>query len=127
MAARKGWAQLSDNYRKRLLRGGINQQAYESGATLKAARGHKTPTGIGEKAYANLLKIAKGLSWHPDETPKQAVDNELARGLSPRWLRERLTRRASDTQAYRKGDRKPGRQSWDRRRLSVATELYWYH
>ena len=35
------WGELSDSYRERLERGGINQAAYERGDSLKAARGHK--------------------------------------------------------------------------------------
>lgn len=38
--ARKDWDSLSDSYRKRLERGGITKTAYDSGASLSAARGH---------------------------------------------------------------------------------------
>ena len=34
------WGNLSDSYRSRLERGGITREAYESGASLSAARGH---------------------------------------------------------------------------------------
>lgn len=40
MARKRDWSALSSNYQSRLLRKGITQQAYESGASLKAARGH---------------------------------------------------------------------------------------
>lgn len=38
---RKAWRLLSDAYRKRLLRHGIDQKLYESGASLSQARGHR--------------------------------------------------------------------------------------
>jgi hypothetical protein len=40
MAARKGWEQLSNTYRRRLKNNGITQSAYESGKSTSAARGH---------------------------------------------------------------------------------------
>jgi hypothetical protein len=39
--ARNAWESLSDSYRKRLTRGGIDRAAYERGDSLKTARGHK--------------------------------------------------------------------------------------
>lgn len=42
--ARRNWVDLSDRYQARLLRGGIDQRAYERGESLSAARGHaQTP------------------------------------------------------------------------------------
>lgn len=42
--ARKGWESLSPGYRARMERAGVSRTAYESGASLRAARGHsKTP------------------------------------------------------------------------------------
>lgn len=48
--ARKTWGALSENYRKRLERGGITKQAYESGASLSAARGHAATPERPERA-----------------------------------------------------------------------------
>ncbi|QRX91110.1 hypothetical protein [Streptomyces noursei] len=41
MASRREWSALSDGYRSRLERKGIDRAAYESGASLKSARGHR--------------------------------------------------------------------------------------
>jgi hypothetical protein len=42
--ARKGWGQLSANYRGRLEKAGISKRDYERGESIKAARGHsQTP------------------------------------------------------------------------------------
>lgn len=65
MARKRDWNALSSSYQSRLLRKGITQQAYESGASLKAARGHahtpehpedvlKQPSKY--KKYMNKLK-----------------------------------------------------------------------
>lgn len=44
MAKRKGWQELSANYRNRLERAGITQKQYAAGKSLSKARGHsKTP------------------------------------------------------------------------------------
>lgn len=48
--ARKTWGALSENYRKRLERGGITKQAYESGASLSSARGHAATPERPERA-----------------------------------------------------------------------------
>ena len=39
-ARNRTWDALSPEYRKRLERGGLNKRRYESGESLKAARGH---------------------------------------------------------------------------------------
>lgn len=41
MAVRRGWDQLSEGYRSRLIKGGMTKARYEAGDSLKAARGHK--------------------------------------------------------------------------------------
>jgi hypothetical protein len=38
--ARRGWDELSPSYKRRLQRGGVGRRAYESGRSLKKARGH---------------------------------------------------------------------------------------
>jgi hypothetical protein len=41
MPKRNAWESLSDAYRRRLERGGIDRAGYERGESLKGARGHK--------------------------------------------------------------------------------------
>src|ERR1043165_4979280 len=41
MAQRRGWDSLSPAYRKRLLGAGISKTAYESGQSIRRARGHE--------------------------------------------------------------------------------------
>lgn len=69
MSKRKGWDELSDDYRKRLQRKGITKGQYESGVSIKGARGHSnTPerpadayTPQGRKQYKDYLERAKTL------------------------------------------------------------------
>lgn len=126
MARRKGWNELSDAYRRRLERSGVSKTDYESGTSLKSARGHKTPTGIGEKTYQSLRRLASGLPWE-GQKPKEVIDEALQRGESPDWIKERLSQKRKDIAAYKKGDRTKGRENWERRRLTVPRHWYWYH
>jgi hypothetical protein len=48
---RKGWNQLSESYRKRLERAGINEKAYTNGSSLSDARGHRNTPERPERAY----------------------------------------------------------------------------
>lgn len=51
MAIRRGWEQLSESYRSRLVKGGVTRSDYEAGVSLKGARGHKaTPENARELA-----------------------------------------------------------------------------
>jgi len=51
MAGRRVWSALSQSYRTRLQRNGITKAQYESGMSLKAARGHaQTPESPREYA-----------------------------------------------------------------------------
>lgn len=59
MARRRVWASLSSDYRARLLRKGITQEAYESGVSLKAARGHANTPEHPEDAARNPSKYKK--------------------------------------------------------------------
>ena len=47
--ARKSWDSLTPTYRHRLERGGVTRSQYESGASLKAARGHRATPEHGPK------------------------------------------------------------------------------
>lgn len=59
MARRRVWNSLSSDYRTRLLRKGITQEAYEAGASLKAARGHAETPEHPEEAAKNPQKYKK--------------------------------------------------------------------
>lgn len=58
MPRRRQWSQLSENYRKRLRGAGISKEQYESGAKLKAARGHaNTPENASDRRRGLVKKL----------------------------------------------------------------------
>jgi hypothetical protein len=63
MATRGTWESLSPTHRGRLSRNGITKTAYESGVSLKAARGHaSTPEHGVREALKNPTKYKKYLN-----------------------------------------------------------------
>lgn len=72
---KRDWNSLSPTYRARLTRGGINRAAYESGASLRAARGHSsTPEHPSDL-------ITPGKSVKPRYQPYVAEHQRLVREL----------------------------------------------
>lgn len=59
MPRKRDWSALSSNYQSRLLGKGITKQAYESGVSLSAARGHAHTPEHPEDAIKNPSKYAK--------------------------------------------------------------------
>lgn len=56
MSKRKGWDELSETYRRRLSRNGVTRAGYESGSSIKAARGHANTPERPEDAYTTRGK-----------------------------------------------------------------------
>lgn len=56
MTSRRPWAALSVAYQRRLERGGITQTAYESGAALTGARGHRATPEHPQRAEKNAAR-----------------------------------------------------------------------
>jgi hypothetical protein len=68
MAKIRDWDNLSDGYRKQLVRGGITKASYEQGADLRAARRHYyTPERPGRTAPAALSQQFSEQLAHGDE------------------------------------------------------------
>lgn len=53
MANRRSWNSLSEAYRNRLSRSGITEAHYSSGASIKAARGHRITPERPKQAFRN--------------------------------------------------------------------------
>jgi hypothetical protein len=92
--ARKGWESLSDSYRERLERGGIDRAAYSRGESLSSARGHAaTP----ERQFT-----AKELETPPERfrgyaelrreiiTLKRELLSESGKREYPKWIENQL-------------------------------------
>ena len=58
MAKRRDWNALSSAYRSRLVRSGIDKEAYEAGTSLKAARGHAETPEHPREAIKNPSRFA---------------------------------------------------------------------
>lgn len=81
--ARKGWDALSPNYRKRLANKGISKSDYESGASIKAARGHEKtperPRGFDRSKFPEYVSRRESLMRKVAERKRQLW------GDQPRW------------------------------------------
>ena len=82
MAKARNWNSLTPAYKKRLERSGLNKSKYESGADLRAARGH-APRGsqILDKEQKALLDRAIRAEATPQEINR--LEKIL---LRPSWL-----------------------------------------
>src|SRR5690242_1733985 len=61
-AKRKGWDNLTESYRARLIRGGMTKSQYESGASLAQYRGHAKTPEHPERASRHPEKYSEYLS-----------------------------------------------------------------
>lgn len=93
--ARKLWSALTEKYRNRLIRGGITEHSYNSGASLSAARGHASTPEHPEEAYKgkNAEKYA-GYRFRRDQrrraqTRKSAKDRAADYFNLPDWQRKK--------------------------------------
>ena len=88
----RNWSQLSTGYRERLERGGITRQAYESGASLSAARGHgATP----EKPLTSLENVPARFASYAELRreiiqTKEAQAIEAGTRLTEAWYTRQL-------------------------------------
>jgi hypothetical protein len=63
VAKRKGWNDLSPGYRERILKAGLTREDFESGASIKKARGH-----------ANTPE--RPVNFSPQKFPKYAAERK---------------------------------------------------
>jgi hypothetical protein len=94
MARRKGWDELvNDNgestaYRRRLERAGITRAAYENGASLKSARGHKHTPERPQQAQRNPQRYEKYLQ---SRKPMRVITTDGITTLSGLRKKDRST------------------------------------
>lgn len=85
--ARKGWDQLKAKTRQRYEKAGVTKGQYESGASLKAARGHantpERPRGFDPAQYPKYVQTRAQLI-----KALQAKKNRMFTGR-PRWNEDR--------------------------------------
>jgi hypothetical protein len=82
---RKGWDQLSESYKKRLERAGINKKAYTNGASLSDARGHRATPEHPERAY----KAGKKQHRYGEYRQKRRAKG-IGRKIKADWITEAI-------------------------------------
>jgi hypothetical protein len=92
MMARKGWSDLSDSYRGRLERGGIDRESYNAGASLAGARGHGATPERPERAERDQERYQDYLQRR--EALEREVRAQKTRdfGSSDKWRADRSKR-----------------------------------
>lgn len=87
MAKRKPWSQLTPTYRARLEKAGLTEEQFDSGASIKAARGHATtperPTQYNPVQFPAYAANRQQLIIQLGDRKEQVF------GSSPRWDRSR--------------------------------------
>jgi hypothetical protein len=87
---RKGWKDLSPNYRSRLERGGLTAELYRRGASLIKARGHEKTPERPEQAVNNPAKYVD-YQRRGGKTMLVLVRDEGVRPVEHLTVRERST------------------------------------
>ena len=123
MAARKGWDNLSDKYRDRLLRGGITKQQYEQGTPLASARGHVSA------AVENYNKRVKSFARHYARfTPAPAWQIERHIKSLGRYDGERYMRHTQDMgRFWYVGEHKTAKRMFIGRNTRIPDYMHYYH
>lgn len=94
--ARKGWNDLSDSYRQRLEKGGVDQHNYNAGASLAGARGHGSTPERPERAEREQDKYGDYLQRR--EALEREVRAQKTRdfGSSDKWRADRSKRNVAN-------------------------------
>ena len=87
--ARKAWGSLSDAYRRRLERGGIDRESYDSGASLAGARGHEKTPERPERAEREPEKYQEYIFKRDALVADIMEIKRAAFGQSPKWNEKR--------------------------------------
>lgn len=134
--ARKGWEQLSAPYRARLARNGVTQSSYESGISLRTARGHAPKVGRRSERFDRLVRRAEKLHWQSrpgggEYTATETIMAAIASGMSMAKIDRLITARIENTSQYRGVHHAgPGAFNWATRTQTQDRKidaLYWYH
>lgn len=77
----RDWDALSDNYRERLERGGIDREAYDRGDSLSSARGHGFDReGIIDRIQEHKIDMYGGKESFNPERSRKAIDKDTETG-----------------------------------------------
>lgn len=118
---RKGWDALSDAYRDRLKRSGINKQVYESGAPLHGARGHTSQ--VRENFNQQSRRFAKTYVAGREETRVR----QQVQAMGAQKGRAYMEDVRKMVRLYESGDTEQAKRLWEGRDQSLPAYLFFYH
>lgn len=84
---RKGWDDLSESYRKRLERAGINKKAYTNGSSLSDARGHRNTPERPERAFKGT-KTSRYGEYRQRQRERDIRRNPTGKKLKSHYITE---------------------------------------
>jgi hypothetical protein len=95
--ARKGWDQLTPDYKNRLLRKGIDREAHARGESIRAARGHEhtpeNPRAYNRQQFRGYAERRDDLTQRLIERKRELFGDRIPDPRhGPRWNSERSER-----------------------------------
>jgi hypothetical protein len=132
---RKGWDAITDEYKRRLTRAGIDRSAYESGASLSQARGHTSTQWESwkrhEKKVDQFVKEYQRIYDYSSTDTYTRPDFEQLRqtlkGMSPSKADKIMREQRKMQEYYDKGEIRKARRIWDHRDRSLPDYMFYYH
>ncbi len=124
MSRRKGWDNLSNDYRERLRRKGITEALYDAGATLTPGRGHGTPAQ--EKFERDTIKAAREYTRFNKTIPQRQMVRQI-RAMGRVKGERYMDLRSKMVRAYESGDVARAKQLWEQRDMSLPAYMFYYH
>jgi hypothetical protein len=131
--ARKGWDALSDAYRRRLQRQGISEQAYTSGQSLHAARGHVSAQQESLRKRITRFVTSFGVPEEDDRFNPHGYtiqdEIERLRSMNPQQVQDYMDYRRQMTRYWEGGKPDKAMTMFKRRdrSLNVPEFMWWYH
>lgn len=135
--ARKAWDALSDSYRSRLLRSGIDADAHSSGESLASARGHtserserfRRETDRFSREFVNYTPDAEFSSKYglTERSDVQRKIRDNVRSMGEGRGREYMKQARQAAKRYERGDYESARSFWLQRPDSRPEYMYFYH
>lgn len=125
--ARKGWDALSNAYRERLIRGGVDKAGYDAGMPLQGARGHMTAGK--EQWMKDSNKFAHETVWHSGKDSRLTVDRvrREVRSMGKQRGSRHISEQRRMIRLYERGETEAARALWEQRDTSLPDYFYFYH
>jgi len=132
--ARKGWHNLSDAYRERLIRNGIGPTEYAEGEALHGARGKGSANK--EAFYRRAARFARaemkpkssrlGVATPVPGRTEHSIRERIKSMGSARGT-EYMTQVRQMTRLYERGDHEQARRMYEARDTNLPNYMFFYH